>query len=453
MTPVQAGKTYRLLIHGFAHGGEGVGSFEGFTVFVPGVLPGETAQVQVDEVRKSFARASLLTIVDASAERVLPPCPVYEQCGGCQLQHLDYTGQLKMKRQQVREAFLRIGNLPNTEVLPVLGAEDPWHYRNKAQFPVGLQSGNLIAGCFAKGTHRVISTSDCLIQRRENNEVMRQVCRIASQLDIQPYDEKTGKGILRHIMARYARATDELMAVLVTAVEDFSGKEKLVSQLVERLPGLRSVIQNVNPARTNVVLGPKNIVLWGASEIREELAGYRFRISAPSFFQVNHQQTLKLYSEAVKLASAGLKDEVLDLYCGAGTISLFLARQAKFVYGIELSKEAVEDAWHNAKLNTIENVRFSAGDVRTLLQKFSSTTTRPSIAVLDPPRAGCEPDVLKGLINLNLKRIVYVSCNPSTLARDVAHLASVGYRVGHVQPVDMFPHTAHVECVALIEKK
>jgi 23S rRNA (uracil1939-C5)-methyltransferase len=309
-----------------------------------------------------------------------------------------------------------------------------------------------VAGCFAKGSHRVISTTDCLIQRQENNEVMRQACRIASQLGIQPYDEITGQGVLRHVMARYALATGELMAVLVTAVEDFAGKEKLVLQLAQSVPGLRSIVQNINPAKTNVVLGPKSNTLWGASEIIEDLAGYRFRISAPSFFQVNPQQTVKLYSEAVRLASAGSEDEVLDLYCGAGTISLFLARHAKSVYGIELSKAAVEDAWQNAKMNAIENVGFSAGDVQVRLQKIASKISRPSIVVLDPPRAGCEPNVLKALIGLNLKRIVYVSCNPSTLARDAAILVNSGYAIGPVQPVDMFPHTSHVECVVAIER-
>lgn len=453
MTPVQIARTYTVDIDSFAHGGEGVGRVDGFTVFVPGALPGETVQVRVDEVRKSFARATVQTVEVESPQRTVPPCPVYQECGGCQLQHLSYAGQLEAKRKMVTDAFSRIGGLPDVKILPVLGSENPWHYRNKAQFPVGWNERILVAGCYAKGSHQIVSTTDCLIQREENNEVLRQVCRIASALKIPAYDERTGTGVLRHIMGRCAVATGEVMSVLVTSVEDFAGKQALVAQLVQSMPNLRSVVQNINSAKTNVVMGQKNITLWGESEITESLAGCRFRVSAPSFFQVNPEQTMKLYNEAVRLASAGPDDDVLDLYCGAGTISLFLAKHAKKVYGIELSKAAIEDAKHNAAANAMTNLHFSAGDVSTRLQQLAAEGIRPSIAVLDPPRTGCESEVLHMLAQLKLRRIVYVSCNPSTLARDVALLTSLGYDMGVVQPVDMFPQTYHVECVAVIEKK
>jgi len=451
--PVQLGRTYTFSITGLGHSGEGVGRVEGFTVFVRYALPGETVTAVIEEVRTNFARGRLIRIEVADPQRVNPQCPVYEACGGCQLQHLSYAGQLEAKRQSVQDSIQRIGKLMDVKIMPVLGMTDPWRYRNKAQFPVGCLGGEIITGCFAAGSHDIVSTQSCLIQNVYNDRLLAAVRRIAASVGVAPYDEKTGQGVLRHVMGRVGIATGEVMAVLVTATRDFPGSEELVRQLRDAMPEIVSIQQNVNSGRTNVILGRETRVLWGNPVIYDRIGRFSFQISAESFFQVNAVQTQVLYEQAVKKAGLSGAETVFDLYSGTGTISLFLSESASQVYGIEYSKAAVADAERNAADNGVRNVNFIAGDVAEKIVELQEKGIRPDVIVLDPPRAGCEEIVLRTAAAMEPSRIVYVSCNPATLARDLAILENMDYATREVQPVDMFPQTYHVECVALIEKQ
>ena len=451
--PVQLGRTYTFSITGLGHSGEGVGRVEGFTVFVRYALPGETVTAVIDEVRTNFARGRLIRIEVADPQRVNPQCPVYEACGGCQLQHLSYAGQLEVKRQAVQDSIQRIGKLMDVKTMPVLGMTDPWRYRNKAQFPVGCIGGEIITGCFAAGSHDIVSTQSCLIQNELNDRLLAAVRRNAASVGVAPYDEKTGQGVLRHVMGRVGIATGEVMAVLVTATRDFPGSEELVRQLRAAMPEIVSIQQNVNSGRTNVILGRETRVLWGNPVIYDRIGHFSFQISAESFFQVNAVQTQVLYEQAVKKAGLSGAETVFDLYSGTGTISLFLSEGASQVYGIEYSKAAVADAERNAADNNVRNVNFISGDVAEKIVELQEKGIRPDVIVLDPPRAGCEEIVLRTAAAMEPSRIVYVSCNPATLARDLAILEATGYATREVQPVDMFPQTYHVECVAVIERR
>ena len=451
--PVQLGRTYTFPITGLGHSGEGVGRAENFTVFVRYALPGETVTVAIEEVRANFARGRLLRVEQADPKRVIPPCPIYEACGGCQLQHLSYAGQLAAKFQSVQDAMQRIGKLTDVKINPVLGMEEPWRYRNKAQFPVGYSGSEIVTGCFAAGSHEIVPTESCLIQHALNDRLLVEVRRIAAAVGVPPYDEKTGQGVLRHVMGRVGIATGEVMAVLVTAKQDFPGNAELVRRLKAAMPELTSIQQNINYARTNVILGKETRVLWGASVIHDKIGHFTFQISAESFFQVNATQTRVLYEEAVTKAKLTGSETVFDLYSGTGTISLFLAERAAQVYGIEYSPAAVADAERNAAANRINNVNFIAGDVAEKIVGLKNEGVRPDVIVLDPPRAGCEEIVLQTAADMEPARMVYVSCNPATLARDLALLESMGYRASEIQPVDMFPQTYHVECIAVIERK
>ncbi|HWR31837.1 MAG TPA: 23S rRNA (uracil(1939)-C(5))-methyltransferase RlmD [Negativicutes bacterium] len=451
--PVQLGRTYTFPITGLGHSGEGVGRVEGFTVFVRYALPEETVTVVIEEVRANFARGRLIRVETSDPQRVSPLCPVYEACGGCQLQHLSYAGQLAAKYQSVQDAMQRIGKLADVTIKPVLGMDDPWRYRNKAQFPVGRMGEKIVTGCFAAGSHEIIPTDNCLIQHSLNDRLLTAVRRIAASVGVAPYDEKTGQGVLRHVMGRVGSATGEVMAVLVTAARDFPGNEELVQQLKAAIPELTSIQQNINQARTNVILGRETRVLWGTPVIHDHIGRFSFQISAESFFQVNAVQTQVLYEKAVQAAGLTGGETVFDLYSGTGTISLFLAEHSTQVYGIEYSPAAVADAERNATANKIHNVQFIAGDVAAKIVELQKKGIRPDVIVLDPPRAGCEEIVLKTAAEMGPTRMVYVSCNPATLARDLALLDEMGYKTVEIQPVDMFPQTYHVECVVLLERK
>ena len=378
---------------------------------------------------------------------------MYESCGGCQLQHLSYAGQLAAKQQSVRDALDRIGKLTAVAVQPVLGMEQPWRYRNKAQFPVGWQGEQVVTGCYESGSHRIVPTTECLIQQAMNDRLLAAVSQIATELGVTPYDEASGQGILRHVMGRVGIATGEVMVVLVTTQKDFPGNNELVRRLKQAVPELTSIQQNINAAKTNVILGRETIVRWGATVIQDRIGRFTFQISAESFFQVNSLQTKVLYEQAVQAAGLGGGETVFDLYSGTGTISLFLAEKAGHVYGIEYSRAAVQDAEKNAQANGVGNVSFIAGDVAEKIVDLRDKGIAPDVIVLDPPRAGCEASVLQTAAAMGPRRIVYVSCNPATLARDLAILDELGYATHAVQPVDMFPQTYHVETVAVIERK
>lgn len=452
-TPINLGEQIALTIDGLSHDGEGVGRHQGFTVFVPGTVPGDRVLAKVISTKPSYGRALPVQFVERAENRISPACPVYADCGACQLQHLDYQAQLDYKRQWVIDALTRIGKLGNVLVHRTLPMPEPWRYRNKAQFPVGQVAGKIVAGCFRQRTHEVIDVADCLIQHPLNNLVLQMVKQLADRFNLTTYDETTGKGLLRHVLVRVGFHTGEALAVLVTSAEPFPAKETLAVELMQQVPELVGVVQNINSRRTNVILGEQTLTIAGRDYLEDQLAGLRFHISARSFFQVNPLQTEVLYRTAVAYAGLTGKETVIDAYCGIGTISLFLAAQAKEVIGVEVVAPAIADAKRNAELNHIDNVRFLVGEAEQLIPwLYQSSGVRANVVVVDPPRAGCDERLLSTIAAMQPERVVYVSCNPSTLARDLAYLSQHGFQVTEVQPVDMFPHTTHVETVVLLTR-
>ncbi|RIU91340.1 23S rRNA (uracil(1939)-C(5))-methyltransferase RlmD [Oceanobacillus picturae] len=452
--PVKKNETITLTFEDLTHEGNGVGKVDGYPLFVPYGLPGEEATVKVVKANKNFGFGKLLDVKQSSDQRVEPPCNVYYQCGGCQLQHMSYDLQLQMKQNQVKSVMRKIAHLDHVPVHPTLGMEDPWRYRNKVQMPVGEHDGELITGFYRKRSHDIISEMEtCVIQDELNDRSVHAVRRIANRLGIKAYDEKADRGVLRHIMVRTGRETNETMIVLITRTDKLPHQEELIRELTETFPHVKSIVHNVNNKRTNVILGRKTKVIWGEEYIYDTIGDIKFAISAKSFYQVNPPQTKVLYDKALEFAKIGADDTVVDAYCGIGTISLFLAQQAKKVYGVEVVPEAISDAKMNAKLNGVTNAEFVVGEAEKVMPWWKAQGLRPDVIVVDPPRKGCEVDFLQAMVEMEPKRIVYVSCNPSTLARDLRILEDGGYETKEVQPVDMFPQTAHVECVTVLEKK
>ena len=439
---------------GIGHDGQGVGRVNGYTLFIQGALPGEQVRAKVLKVKKHYGYGKLLEVIKPSPDRTEPPCPVYRQCGGCQLQHLSYEAQLRWKRQMVVDNLERIGKIFGATVHETIGMEEPWRYRNKSQVPFGAdREGGLIAGFYALASHRIIDMDTCLIQNEKNDEVLRKVKHIARELDIPVYDETKHEGVLRHVVIRYGFHTGEIMVVLVTNGPHIPRRVELVQAIRKQVPGVASICQNINSERTNVIFGPETRVLWGKEVIYDQIGDIRFSISARSFYQVNPVQTKVLYEKALEYAGLTGNETVIDAYCGVGTISLFLARRAKKVYGVEIVPEAVEDARKNAELNGIRNVEFTVGKAEEVLPAWKAEGLHADVIVVDPPRKGCDAALLDTILLMQPQRVVYVSCNPSTLARDLRVLEDGGYRTVEVQPVDMFPHTVHVECcVSLVRK-
>jgi len=451
--PVQTGQKVELTITGYSHSGEGVGKYEGFTLFVPFAVLGERVLAQVEAVKKNHGRARMVEVIRPSPERSAPPCGVFGKCGGCQLQHVSYAEQLRMKERQVRDSFFRIGRMEEVMIHPVIGMDHPWGYRNKAQVPFGMEGGKVVAGFYAPKSHRIVDTDACLIQHPLNDRVIRKVKQLARRLKTPIYDERNHCGILRHVMVRTGFHTGECMVVLVTNGENLPRRQQWVEELRREIPGLKSVVQNVNPRRTNVILGPENRLLWGRKVIYDRIGDVVFAISPNSFFQVNPVQTKVLYDQVAKYAALTGVETVIDAYCGIGTIALYLARRAKRVYGVDVVGAAIRDAKQNAALNGMGHVTFEEGAAEEVMPRWHREGIRPDVIVLDPPRKGCDPALLETAASMKPGRIVYVSCNPATLARDAKYLSELGYRVREVQPVDMFPQTGHVECCALLEPK
>ena len=452
MSPLQRNDEIELTIDTLGSEGQGIGRHEGYAVFVPFALPGETVRVHIIKATSSYAVGKLLSVSKASPCRTEAECPQFGRCGGCSLMHLSYAEQLEYKRTLVSSALTRIGGFQEPLVLPTLGMDTPYSYRNKGSFPFANIDGRVVYGFFAPRSHRLIPLSDCAIQRDETLLVAETVCSWANAFGISAYDESTHSGILRHVMARVSASGKEGMAVVVTKGE-LPRKESLIEYLRERVPGLTSIIHNRNDDDTNVIFGAKFKTLWGKDQIEDTVSDLRFSVSAASFLQVNPLQTEKLYRTAVDALHLCGTERVADVYCGIGTISLLLARYAGHVDGIETVPEAVEDAVKNAKRNGIENVRFHCGDAEAVLPKLVREGLRPDAVVLDPPRKGCERPVLDALLACGAKHLVYVSCNPATLARDARILADGGFQLISAQPVDMFPQTAHVETVCLLVRR
>lgn len=449
--PVAKNDYYDVTFEDLTHDGAGVAKIDGFPIFVANGLPGEKAKIKVIKVKKGYGYGRLIELYEPSAGRIEAPCTVYKQCGGCQLQHLSYEGQLQAKHKQVKEVLARIGKIEHVVVHPVIGMNHPWRYRNKAQVPVGEREGGLVAGFYKERSHDIIDMESCLIQQAMNDIVVQTVKQICEQYNIPAYNEQTHRGILRHIMARYGATTKEVMVVLITRTEELPHKKKVVEEIVKRIPNVKSIVQNINPKRTNVIMGERTHVLWGSEYIYDYIGDIQFAISARSFYQVNPEQTKVLYEKALEYAELTGRETVIDAYCGIGTISLFLAKNAKKVYGVEIVPEAIEDAKRNAALNGITNVEFAVGEAEAVIPKWYEQGINADCIVVDPPRKGCDETLLQTMIAMKPKRIVYVSCNPATLARDLRMLEDGGYQTLEVQPVDMFPHTVHVECVAKLE--
>ncbi|PKR84020.1 23S rRNA (uracil(1939)-C(5))-methyltransferase RlmD [Heyndrickxia camelliae] len=450
--PVQKNEYIDVVFEDLTHEGNGVAKVDGYPLFVPNGLPGEKAKIKVIKLNKGYGFGRLIELYEKSPDRVEPNCPIYKECGGCQLQHLSYPGQLRAKHNQVQEVLTRIGKIENAIVHPVLGMEDPWRYRNKAQVPVGEREGGLIAGFYQKRSHDIIDMEACLIQQEKNDEVVQSIKRICEKHGVRAYNEQTHKGTLRHIMARSGMKTGEIMVVLITRNTDLPNKNQIIQDIIQSNPDIKSIVQNINTKKTNVIFGDETKVLWGNEFIYDYIGNIRFAISARSFYQVNPEQTKVLYDQALKYAGLSGKETVIDAYCGIGTISLFLAQQAKKVYGVEIVPEAIEDAKRNAKLNEIENVEFAVGEAETVIPKWYEDGVKADVLVVDPPRKGCDETLLQTIIEMKPKKVVYVSCNPATLARDLRILEDGGFKTAEVQPVDMFPQTMHVETVVLMSR-
>lgn len=447
--PVEKNRDYIVEITGLTSEGSGVARIEGFTVFVENALPKEQVEIKIVKVLKNYAFGKLLRIIEPAPGRVEPSCGVVKRCGGCQLQHMSYETQLQYKTQQVKDALERLGGLKDVVIHDTIGMEEPWRYRNKAQFPVGLD-GDVMIGFYANRSHEIIDTTQCAIQDSVNDVVIQAVREFIKKYDISVYDENTGKGLIRHIVTRRGFRTTEVMVCIVINGDSVPCDKALVEMLKGRIAGLKSVVFNVNKKNTNVILGDRNIVIFGEEAIYDYIGEFKFRISPLSFFQVNPIQTEVLYNKALEYAGLKGDETVFDAYCGIGTISLFLSKNAKKVYGVEIVPQAIENARENAKLNNITNTEFIVGESETVIPDMYKKGIKADVIVVDPPRKGCDERLLDVIAQMAPERVVYVSCNPATLARDLKYLSERGYRVKEIQPVDMFPQTTHVEAIVLM---
>ncbi|MBW9155573.1 23S rRNA (uracil(1939)-C(5))-methyltransferase RlmD [Clostridium tagluense] len=451
--PVKKNEDYIMTIDNMGYEGEGVGKIDNFTVFVAGAILGEKVKVKIVKISKSFAFGKLLEIIESSSSRIEPVCTIYKNCGGCNLQHIDYTGQLDFKTNRVIQVINRIGKLEDVIVHPTLGMEKPYNYRNKVQLPVSNKNGTIDIGFYAARSHDIINMETCHIQDKVADVVVKLTKQWMKEYNIQSYNEENHKGLLRHIMIRKGFKTGEVMVVLVTNGKNIPYKEEFIATMTKKIQGLVSVVQNINSEKTNVILGAKCVTLWGKDTITDYIGEFKFEVSPLSFFQVNSIQTERLYSKALEYANLSGGEVVLDAYCGTGTISLFLSQKAKKVYGVEIVPEAIENAIINAKENKVNNTEFIVGEAENAIPKLISLGVQADVVVVDPPRKGCDKTLLEAISSMGPRTIVYVSCDPGTLARDLGILDELGYKTLEIQPVDMFPQTAHVECVARIEKK
>ena len=447
-------KEYIVDIVDIGQGGVGIGKYEGFTVFVDGGLVQDKIKVKITKSKKNYAVGDIVEIIEKSPFRVERKCSEsLRQCGGCQIQELDYQKQLDVKTNEVKQVISRIGKLEDVIIHDTLGMEDPFRYRNKAQFPIQKKDNMPVIGFYKKKSHDLISTDECIIQHEVNDKIIKIIKTYIRAYNVSIYDEKTHKGLLRHLVTKVGFTTGEVMIVLVANGKKLPYLKELASVLKENIPGFKTLVVNVNTQKTNVILGKENIVAYGGGMIRYYIGELVFEISPLSFFQVNPLQTEVLYNKALEYANLGENDTVFDIYCGIGTISLFLAQKAKKVYGIEIVEDAIKDAKRNAKINNMDNVEFYVGKAEEVVPKMYKEGKRANVVVVDPPRKGCDEKVLDTIVSMEPDRVVYVSCNPSTLARDLAYLNERGYKCHEIQPVDMFPHSVHVENVAWLSKK
>ena len=458
---IKKNQIYTMTIEDIGAEGEGIGKVDGFTLFVKDALIGDEIEVKVIKAKKNYGYGRLMHVVTPSPYRVEAKCPNARACGGCQIQHLDYAEQLKYKQKKVENLLERVGKVKDYEMLPIMGMEEPYYYRNKAQFPVGRnKDGEIVTGFYAGRTHSIIDTEHCYIQHPLNEKLIQIVKKWMNQNQIEPYDEMSGKGLVRHILTRIGYHTKEVMVCLVINGKKLPKADILVDMLKD-VPGMTSICFNVNREKTNVILGNEVHVLWGQGYIEDYIGDIKFQISPLSFYQVNPVQTQKLYGKALEFAGLTGKETVWDLYCGIGTISLFLAKNAAQVYGVEIVPQAIEDAKKNAKINGITNAEFFVGKSEEVLPKYyedyakahGGQTITADVIVVDPPRKGCDEKLLECIVSMQPKRMVYVSCDPATLARDLSYMENHGYKVIKAQCCDMFAHSVHCETVCLLVRK
>lgn len=437
------------------HTGEGIGKKEGYPLFIDFALPGEVIETQVIKANKNYGYGKILEIKKPSAHRIDAPCIYYDRCGGCQIQHESYEAQKNFKRKRVQDALERIGDITDFTVDETLGMENPFRYRNKVQIPLARVGGKLVAGFYARRSHRIINIEECIVQHEDGDLVLEIVRSWAEEYEITTYQndlEAPKKGLLRHLMIRKGFSTGDLMVVLVVTKKEVPYLDELVAKL-KKVAGFKSLLLNINSEETNVVLGQKNSLIYGEETIEDSIGDLNFKISPHSFFQVNPKQTEVIYEKVLEYANVKGDEIVFDAYCGAGTISLFLARKAKKVYGIEIVPEAISDARENAGNNQIENAEFILGKSEDVIVELLNQGIKADIMVVDPPRKGCDVKLLNAISEMAPEKLIYVSCNPGSLSRDIKILTTLGFKIEKATPVDNFPQTSHVETVVLMSRK
>ena len=451
---VEKNKEYIVDIIDNGFEGEGIAKIENFTIFIPNCIKGEKVKILIVKVLKSYAYGKLLEIIEKSNSRVETDCKTYKRCGGCDLRHIEYGKTLEIKQNAI-QSLVNKTLINKIKVEETLGMEKPYFYRNKAQYPVGINKENVpVIGVFANRTHEIIPIEECLIQNKESQKVAKFVLEFIKENNISVYNEKTRKGLIRHIVTKIGIKTNELMLILVINGKEFPNENKLVKEVLEKFPNVKTIVKNINTNNTNVIMGKENINLYGNGYIEDILGEFKFKISPLSFYQVNPIQAEKLYNIGVESANISKEDVVFDLYCGIGTISIFMAKYAKKVYGIEIVEEAIKDAKENAEINDIKNCEFIAGDVEKVLDDLiNNKKIIPDIIMIDPPRKGLDNKSVENILKISPKKIVYISCNPASLVRDLARLEEK-YEVNKIKPVDMFPYSKHCEVVtSLIFKR
>ena len=451
--PVNKNEEYIVDIIDNGFEGEGIAKINGYTIFIPNAIKGEKVKILILKTTKSHAFAKLIQIIDESKDRINVDCTSYKRCGGCNLRHIQYKKTLELKKEIVQN-LVNKSLKKKIQVEDTVGMEKPIFYRNKAQYPVGKdKEGKAIVGVFANRTHEIIEFKECQIQTKISQDIAKFIIEFINKNKISVYDERTGKGLFRHIVIKYGMKTNEVMCILVLSQNKFQEEEKLKFELINRFPNIKTIVKNINRKNTNVILGNENIVVYGSGYIKDKLGEYTFNISAMSFYQINPVQTEKLYNLAIKGADLSKQDIAFDLYCGIGTIGIFAANHVKKVYGIEIVEQAIEDAKENAKINGIKNIEFTSGDVEKILGEIIyDKKIIPDVVFVDPPRRGLDENTIENLLKIEPNKIIYISCNPATLVRDLSKLEAK-YVVNKITPVDLFPFTNHVECCSVLYLK
>ena len=451
--PIEKNKKYIVDIIDNGFNGEGIAKIDGFIIFVPKAIKGEKCEILIVKVLSKQAYAKLINVIEKSDDRREVDCNTYQRCGGCDLRHIKYDATLQLKQQTVQNLVDR-SSIKGIKVEETEKMISPYYYRNKAQYPVGLdETGEPAVGVFAQRTHTIIPIKKCMIQTEISQEIVKTIIEFIKKNKIEIYNETNQTGLFRHIVIRVGKYTNEIMCILVLNQKEFKQEKELVQILTESYPNIKSVVKNINSKNTNVILGQENITLFGQDYIEDKLGDYTFKISPMSFYQVNPIQAEKLYNYGIKMANLNEKDILCDLYCGTGTIGIFAAKHVKKVYGIEIVAQAIEDAKENAKINNVNNIKFITGDVEIAFDELlNKEKVKPTAIIVDPPRKGLDDKTIENILKLQLAKLVYISCNPSTMVRDAEKLQAK-YEVKRIKPVDMFPFTKHVECCALLCRK